>query len=309
MTTCSGTSKRRTRVFAIVTMAALSVVSVASTTQGRESKKRRVVKKPPKYAVIGNPGTWGSLKGTCSFSHAMPIRTATIGGCPAYLETENTPTRFDPKNLGAPGCMISIERISKGNPWPATMANTKSRVKIDMDKYEFKPRIQWTRRGKRIGFRLLAWDTTKHKSEVSVHGYFNSLATTAWNISLPFSKDHFSTTDTKLSRVGIYITRCDICSTVPSYIQCSPHPYVSGPTPISGSYAISDIPPGTYSVTCWHEPLRWKVKVGKYGRKCVVDDGVQMLLRKKVVIKPGKATTLNWTLEVPSDLRTTKSAK
>lgn len=57
-----------------------------------------------------------------------------------------------------------------------------------------------------------------------------------------------------LSKAGLLNVNCDEHEWMAGYIQVLPNPYFAV-TAADGSYKITDVPPGTYTVAVWHENL------------------------------------------------------
>ena len=57
-----------------------------------------------------------------------------------------------------------------------------------------------------------------------------------------------------LKRAGMYQIRCDAHDWMRGWIWVIDHPY-GATSDVDGTFAIEDVPPGTYMLTAWHEKL------------------------------------------------------
>lgn len=94
----------------------------------------------------------------------------------------------------------------------------------------------------------------------NVHSYQSTK--TVFNLALP-RKDQVIDVSRRISKLGRRKSfgpvdiRCDAHTHMQAWMVVRPDPYVSV-TDDSGSFEITDIPPGTYTVVAWHES--WDVK-------------------------------------------------
>jgi hypothetical protein len=109
---------------------------------------------------------------------------------------------------------------------------------------------------------------------------------TIFNLALPKKGQ---TIKKKIKRAGMMTVRCDAHPHMSGYILAFNHPYYAV-TGEDGSFNIKDIPPGTYTITGWHES--WTI-VKKYA-KGRVKYGKPHTVSKKVTVKGGKTTTVNF---------------
>jgi hypothetical protein len=74
---------------------------------------------------------------------------------------------------------------------------------------------------------------------------------TVFNVGLP-TKDQ--KVKKSLKQAGIIQVMCDVHDWMNGWIVVQDHPYFAL-TGEDGSFTINDIPPGTYTITAWHEKL------------------------------------------------------
>jgi hypothetical protein len=133
--------------------------------------------------------------------------------------------------------VVALEGIAEGKPWPdgrPQLANKGGR---------FLPHVQIVRRG--VQLEIVNRDPVLHNT----HGYQDGR--TVFNLAQP-NKDQIIRKP--LKRPGLVEIMCDAHDWMSAWIMVSAHPYVAI-TGEDGTYAITDIPPGTYTLTAWHEKL------------------------------------------------------
>lgn len=133
--------------------------------------------------------------------------------------------------------VVSLEGIASGKPWLApnhTLDNRGGR---------FIPHLQLARRGGEL--EVVNSDPVLHNT----HGFQESR--TVFNLALPNKGQRIKQT---LRRAGIIEVMCDSHDWMNGWVVALDHPYFAV-TGKDGAYEISDIPPGTYKLTAWHEKL------------------------------------------------------
>lgn len=149
--------------------------------------------------------------------------------------------------------VITLEGISEGKPWPnhrPQLANKGGR---------FLPHVQVVRTGTQL--EIINRDPVLHNT----HGYQDGR--TVFNLAQP-NQDQIIRKP--LKRPGRIDVMCDAHDWMSAWIVVSAHPYVAI-TGEDGTYTLSDVPPGTYQLTAWHEKLGKKqvqvmVEAGKRRR-------------------------------------------
>jgi len=83
----------------------------------------------------------------------------------------------------------------------------------------------------------------------STHGFHES-GRTAFNVALPYQDKKVKQ---RIRRPGVISLKCDAGhSWMSGYVLAFEHPY-HAVTGEDGSFTISDVPPGSYTLTLWHE--------------------------------------------------------
>ena len=83
------------------------------------------------------------------------------------------------------------------------------------------------------------------------HIYSHIKGKTIFNVALP---EKGSTVTKSLTKTGLLELNCDCHPWMESFVYIFDHPYVAI-TDENGTFVISDIPPGVYTVEAWHETL------------------------------------------------------
>jgi hypothetical protein len=86
---------------------------------------------------------------------------------------------------------------------------------------------------------------------------------TLFNIGMPKLNQQITR---RISASGVIQIRCDVHPWEEAYVLSIPHPYHTVSN-AKGDFEISQIPPGTYTLVCWHE------KLGEKKRKITLKSG------------------------------------
>jgi plastocyanin len=223
-------------------------------TQAVDAKK----KKKAKYKVM-EVTNGGSISGKAIFDGATPPADETVkltseqslcgDTLPAlkYLINGNK----EIKNV-----VVYLDGIKKGKAIP------KDNSLVDNVMCAFVPHVSVGFKGNKVD--IVNSDPVFH----NVHSYIKGKTT--YNLGLP---DQGSKVTKKMKRNGIMEVKCDSHPWMLGYVFISEHPYAVA-TGDDGSFAIKDIPAGSYKVKAWHEGFG------------VVDLG-------KVTVEAGKTANIN----------------
>jgi plastocyanin len=135
------------------------------------------------------------------------------------------------------GRLRNVVVIVKGAPAPAP-----GTAVLDQKTCRFVPHVQAVAVGSTLD--IVNGDPTLH----NVHGYLGQA--TAFNVALP-GKDQ--RVPRKLARPGIVAVRCDVHAWMSAYVVVADAPFAV--TGEDGSFVVPGVPPGTWTVTAWHEKL------------------------------------------------------
>jgi plastocyanin len=133
--------------------------------------------------------------------------------------------------------VVSLEGIKEGKRWPninASLVNQGGR---------FIPHVQVVRTGTQL--EIINRDPLLHNT----HGFGSGR--TVFNVGLPTQDQKVKKS---LKRAGVIHVMCDVHDWMNGWIVVQDHPYFSV-TGEDGNFTINDVPPGTYTITAWHEKL------------------------------------------------------
>jgi hypothetical protein len=188
--------------------------------------------------AVASPAAAADLKGVALYrgavQHRPPVETIKDRAvCGAVVEDESL--------LVTGGRLANVVVMVRGAPRgpPATLA-------LDQRGCRYRPRVQAAPVGSTL--EVTNGDPILH----SVHGWAGHV--TRFDIVTPEPGVRIPT---RLDRAGLIQVRCDVHSWMLAFVMVTEGPAaVSG---LDGEFTIRDLPPGTYSVTAWHERLGEKV--------------------------------------------------
>lgn len=129
-------------------------------------------------------------------------------------------------------------------------------------------------------------------SDAMLHNTHGLLAgRTVFNLALPM-KDQVVDISKRLSKPGALRVLCDAHPHMFGWLVVHDSPYVAV-TDERGAFRIDQVPPGTYTVTMWHEGFRQK-GADKDGRPLYDEPRT---VTREVTIPPGGAVTLDFELK------------
>lgn len=177
----------------------------------------------------------GEVKGSISFSGTAPeskplLVTKDQATCGKSVPDETIEV--------SKGKLANVVVTVKGAPThPGT-----TQVVIDQQKCQYRPHVQAAAAGS--GLQIVNSDPLLH----NIHGYLGQV--TAFNVAMPLKDQKVNK---KLDKPGVVRVKCDVHNWMGAFILV-----VDGPAAVSGAngaFEIKDVPPGTYTVTAWHEKL------------------------------------------------------
>jgi hypothetical protein len=132
--------------------------------------------------------------------------------------------------------VVYLAKVDKGKAWPAAGA----KPVLNNVKCVFEPRVQVMHAGK---LEVKNSDPVLHNT----HGFYGKR--TAFNLALP-NKDQVIEAD--LDRAGTVRVECDAHGWMLGWIYVVDNPYYAV-TGADGSFTITDVPPGDYTLIATHE--------------------------------------------------------
>lgn len=153
---------------------------------------------------------------------------------------------------GLKNVVVAIENIDAGKAY-----EKKAIVPFENKDCMFGPHVSVAIKGQKLG--IVSYDSVLHNT----HLYSGEKLKTMYNIALPLQD---KTIKKRLKKAGVVTAKCDAHDWMLGYVYVAENPYVSVSAE-DGSFSISDIPPGKYKVTIWHE------KLGKVSKDVTVAAG------------------------------------
>ena len=133
--------------------------------------------------------------------------------------------------------VVTLEGIREGKAWAG------QRPQLTNKGGRFLPHVQVVRAATQL--EIVNRDPVLHNT----HGYQDGR--TVFNLAQPNANQVIKR---PLRRAGLVDIMCDSHDWMSAWIMVQGHPYVAV-TGEDGAYAINDVPPGTYTLTAWHEKL------------------------------------------------------
>ncbi len=197
--------------------------------------------------AAAHDGGTGSIKGKVKLVGTPPaLRDLNMSSDP-YCAKQKAGKDED-LVLGAGGMLKNvIVRISKGAagdfPAPTTPAT------IDQNGCMYRPRVQVLRKGQPVT--LKNSDQTLH----NVHSY-NGMVT-AFNIAQAQGFPDMTKKFPAAKAGDVVKFKCDVHPWMTGYVVVSDNPF-HAVSAADGTFELKDVPPGTYTLTAWHERLGTK---------------------------------------------------
>lgn len=194
------------------------------------------------YAAEYQAGTvtdGGTIKGKVVYRGAIPTKTV----LPTKDKEVCGGPRKEPLVSAGPGgevkdVVVHLKEVGKGKAWPAVRAPKKPQ--INNEKCIFEPHVQVVRAGP---IDIVNSDPVLHNT----HGYYGK--NTAFNVALPVQGGRVTK---QLRRPGLVRVDCDAHGWMEGWTYVVANPYYAL-TGADGTFTISDIPPGDYTLVVWQE--------------------------------------------------------
>jgi len=194
-----------------------------------------------KYKVV-DVSNGGSITGAITFSGTPPKNpvlkaTKDVDVCGATLTADYY---IVGANGGLKNVAIAIENIDAGKAY-----DKKELIPFTNKDCMFGPHVSAAVKGQKLG--IVSEDPVLHNT----HLYSGAKLKTMYNIALPLQNKVIKK---KLKKSGVVTVKCDAHEWMLGYVYVGTSPYVTVSAD-DGSFTISDVPPGSYKVTIWHEKL------------------------------------------------------
>ena len=199
----------------------------------------------------GSVSNGGTIEGVVKFKGTAPLPkkiqvskdTAVCG------KTAKTDETVVVNNGDIEFAVVSIENIEKGKPMTPTV------VKLDQQDCDYHPHVLAFPAGSTV--EVINPDGILH----NIHSY--SKMNSPFNFAQPKFK---KTLSIKIEKPEVINVKCDVHNWMNGWLFSAANPYFSV-TDTHGSFKLSDVPPGTYTLTVWHE------KLGRLTKKVTVKAG------------------------------------
>lgn len=208
-------------------------------------------------AAVSNGGT---IEGVVKFKGTPPAakKIQITKDQDVCGKTAKTDASLIVNNGDVENAVVFIGDIKKGKPM------TPAAVKLDQKDCEYHPHVLAFAAGSTL--EVLNPDGILH----NIHSY--SKINSPFNFAQPKFK---KTLTVKIDKPEIINVKCDVHNWMNGWLFSSETPYFNV-TDNHGSFKLTDVPPGTYTLEVWHESL------GK--------------LSQKVTVKPNETTKLTFEL-------------
>ena len=198
----------------------------------------------------------GTVTGVVSFTGTAPVRAPLRRDSDPYCD--KTPALADDVIVTDGKLKDVVVRIKPGTA--GTHAVPDAPVVLTQRACTYAPHVTTAIAGQKLAIKNA--DRTYH----NVHGWLG--AKTLWNDSHPADAPDVIKDD--VGKAGDVVElKCDVHPWMHAYVVVVDHPYIAV-TGDDGTFTITGVPPGTYTVEAWHPTLGLrsaKVTVAKKGKK------------------------------------------
>jgi hypothetical protein len=132
--------------------------------------------------------------------------------------------------------VVYLAKVEKGKAW----AKPSKSPELDNRKCDFTPHVQVIRAGELV---IVNSDPVLHNTK----GFFDKLP--VFNVALPNQGQRIPRT---IKRSGLMRVECDAHGWMLAWVHVADSPYYAI-TGKDGTFTISDVPPGNYTLVAWQE--------------------------------------------------------
>ena len=215
---------------------------------------------PAPTAGGGGPTGTGSIAGTVKYEGEVPtLKPLAMDADPNCAKKHSGPVPSEVLVLGDGQTLGNVYvRVKSGLPAGATYPAPAEPARLDQRGCHYVPHVLGVMVGQQI--KILNSDGLLH----NIHALPKLNA--PFNMAMPANRTEAEETFAK-EEVMIPV-KCDVHPWMQGYIAVSPHPFFAI-TAKEGTYAIKNLPAGTYELEFWHERLGTKTAT------VTVGDGAQ----------------------------------
>jgi hypothetical protein len=221
-------------------------------------------------------------------------------GCGNGHATERAQWRASDGALG--NCVVYLAAVKSGKDFPAAARAEDRTHLIDQRGCRYLPHVSVARDATQLA--IGNGDGAEH----NIHGYVGRLrdsllGDTKFNFASPPGSRNADTEAAFLERPGVYVLKCDIHPWMSGYVHLLPHPYADvtsaaddpAANRLAGRYTLTDVPPGTYDLVCWHEGMV-ETPVFQGGKINSYTYSEPFVRVESVTVKPGAAETKDFAI-------------
>jgi plastocyanin len=228
----------RLAVFAVV----LAIFAAGCGSKGSEEAGDQPAAVNPNAKPV-DPATAGTVMGTIQFDGTPPqMRDINMASVPNCAKLHSTPQTVEDVVLGDNNTLENVVVYLKGDFSQYSFPTATTPVQIDQSGCVFAPHVVALRTGEPL--QVTNTDMVTHNVNVmSTHrqGWNQTLAAGAAPVQKTFTREEIP-----------IAVKCNIHAWMKFYIAVLSHPYFQV-TGKDGSFVLKNVPPGTYTLTAWHE--------------------------------------------------------
>ncbi len=187
---------------------------------------------------------------------------------------------------GIQNAVVYLEGVTKGKRWKSATTPV-----LNQNGCEYSPHVSIIPSGSVL--EIVNNDPILH----NVHLYnLNSVGETICNIAQPVKGQRTMVDRLQLGQCRFLRATCDAGHPwMSAYVVCAEHPYYAV-TDSKGQFRLTDIPPGTYTLTMWHEGVRVVKTLMENGKVSKYYYEEPYTETKDIVVSATKAVRADFTL-------------
>ena len=193
----------------------------------------------------------GRVRGMVRLAGAAPKATVmpAIKDEAVCGKEQHSPRLVVGKSGGVANTLVWLEEVPAGKPWP-----NGQKWLVDQKGCRYDPHVAVVPVGANL--EIVNSDPLLH----NVHARTHEAPRTVFNISLPLPGQRTPVDGKRLDKPGLLTLSCEAGHPwMSGYLMVAAHPYYAV-TAEDGSFELTGVPPGTYTLRMWHEG----VKVASY---------------------------------------------
>jgi plastocyanin len=226
---------------------AVSVAACGGGSEGPETGAQ------PAASMSGgervDPATAGTLTGTVMFEGEAPANEPIRMNADPVCVTENTTPQFQETYVVADGKLANVFVYVKDGLGNYMFDTPSEPAQIDQQACRYHPHVFGMMVGQTL--EILNSDPTLH----NIHAL--PMGNQEFNTGQPIQG--MKTTHVFENPEVMVPFKCDVHGWMNAYVGVLPHPFFAT-TGADGTFTISGLPPGTYTIEAWHEKLGTKTQ-------------------------------------------------